>query len=292
MLRTAAGEDLNTSKFVSLTAIRRECSRLVRFIKAEDSEEDGTLELNHSAVFAFLREDGDTSEIALEEPVVSPNLICELCIKYLSQPRYSRLLKRETHYEFTTRLGDSILTNQLLLYTAKYWYRHCDDRALSPDHLERLRKFIFSQNFYTLMQVQSLSIIGHFLLSFDRITGQPTSMKKILPACVKDINDGSAQILHQFNDFLYEWSEFLQLGLTSEFNGEIDRCFWRALGPAHFLRVGQERYHSFHLTSQQTTSEANAATKSFCFFHALSPNGQAVILCKVQSSKYVARLAD
>lgn len=291
MLRSGTGEDLNTSKFVGLTAIRKECSRLVRFIRAEDTEEDGTLELNHSAVFVFLREDSDINEVAPEERVVLPNLICDLCIKYLSQPRYSKLLTRRTHFEFTAWSGESISIHQLLLYIAKYWYRHCDERATSPDYHERLRQLIFSQNFYTLIQVQSLSIIGHFLLSFDRITGQPTSMKKILPACVKTISDDSAPILPQFNDFIYEWSEFLQLGLTSEFNGEIDRCFWRALGPEHFLRLGQGRYHSFHFTSPRTTSDARAATKSFCFFHSLTSDGQELVLCRVQSSKYVARLA-
>lgn len=292
MLRSGTSEDLNTSKFVTLTAIRKECSRLVRFIQTEDSEEDGTLELNHSAVFAFLRENSDINEVASEERVVLPNLICDLCIKYLSQPRYSKLLTRRTHFEFTARSGESISIHQLLLYTAKYWYRHCDERATSPDYHERLRQLIFSQNFYTLIQVQSLSIIGHFLLSFDRITGQPTSMKKILPACVKDISEDSAHILPQFNDFLYEWSEFLQLGLTSEFNGEIDRCFWRALGPEHFLRLGQERYCSFHFASPRTTIDASAVAKSFCFFHSLTPDGQELVLCRVQSSKYVARLAD
>ena len=292
MLRSATGEDLNTSKFVSLTGIRKECSRLVRFIQAEDSEEDGTLELNHSAVFAFLREDSDITDVASEERVVLPYLICDLCIKYLSQPRYSKLLTRRTHCEFTTWSGESILTHQLLLYTAKYWYRHCDERATSPDYHERLRQFVFSPNFFLLIQVQSLSIIGHFLLSFDRITGQPTSMKKILPACAKDISDNTAKVLPQFNDFLYEWSELLQLGLTSEFNGEIDRCFWRALGPEHFLRLGQERYHSFHFASPRTTSDASDSTQNFCFFHSLSPDGQELALCRVQSSKYVARLAD
>ena len=290
MLRSASGENLNTSKYVSLTAIRKECSRLVRFIQAEDSEGDGTLELNHSAVFAFLREDSDITEVASEERAVLPYLICDLCVKYLSQPRYSKLLTRRTHYDFTTWSGESFLTHQLILYTAKYWYRHCEERATSPDYHERLRQFIFSRNFYTLIQVQSLSIIGHFLLSFDRITGQPTRMKKILPACAKDISD--AQILPQFNDFLYEWSEFLQLGLTSEFNGEIDRCFWRALGPEHFLRLGQERYHSFHFASPQMTSDASSSTQNFCLFHSLTPDGQELVLCRVQSSKYVARLPD
>ena len=288
MLRSASGENLNTSKYVSLTVIRKECSRLVRFIQAEDSGEDGTLELNHSAVFAFLREDSDITEVASEERAVLPYLICDLCVKYLSQPRYSKLLTRRTHYEFTTWSGENFLTHQLLLYTAKYWYRHCEERATSPDYHERLRQFIFSRNFYTLIQVQSLSIIGHFLLSFDRITGQPTSMKKILPACAKDVSD--AQILPQFNDFLYEWSEFLQLGLTSEFNGEIDRCFWRALGPEHFLRLGQERYHSFHFASPQTTTDAGASTQKLCFFHSLTSDGQELVLCRVQSSKYVAML--
>jgi len=89
MLRSATDEDLSTSKFVSLKAIRKECFRLVRFIPAEDSEEDGTLELNHAAVFAFLREDAETDELRREDRVASPDLICDLCVKYLSQPAAS-----------------------------------------------------------------------------------------------------------------------------------------------------------------------------------------------------------
>ena len=67
MLRSATSEDLDSSKLVSLTAIRKECSRLVRFIQAEESEGDDTLELHHSAVFAFLRGDSHTGELGSEE---------------------------------------------------------------------------------------------------------------------------------------------------------------------------------------------------------------------------------
>ena len=91
VLRSAANEDLSNSKFVSLTNIRKECSRLVRFIQEEDGE-DGTLELSHSAVFAFLREDVEIEDVNPEERVVALVLICDCCVKYLSQPRYSRLL--------------------------------------------------------------------------------------------------------------------------------------------------------------------------------------------------------
>ena len=271
---------------VNLTSIRKECSRLVRFIQAEDSEEDGTLELNHSSVFTFLREDAETEDVNREERVVSLDLICDCCIRYLSQPRYAKLLEKKSHYEFTTWLDESILKHQLLLYGAKYWYRHWDEKMSSPDSHERLRKFLLSSNFLTLIQVQSLSIIGHFLLSFDRITDRPRSMKKILPDCVKHISSDTVQLLPQFNDAICEWSEFLQLGLTSEFNGEIDRCFWRALGPAHFLQNGEERYRSFHFISPETLSGVAESTKGCCFFHALTPDGHELILCKVQSSRY------
>lgn len=284
ILRSAANEDLSTSKFVSLTTIRKECSRLVRFIQEEDSE-DGTLELNHSAVFAFLREDVETEDVKPEECVVSRDLICDCCVKYLSQPRYSRLLGKKNHYEFTTWLGESTSKHQLLLYAAKYWYRHCDEKMPSPDSQDRLRKFLLSPNFQTLIQVQSLSIIGHFLLRFDQITGQPLTMKKILPDCVRHLDSNTSRILPQFNDFIYEWSELLQLGLTAEYNGEIDRCFWRALGPPHFLQNKEGRYNSFHFMSPDTLSEIAEPTKGLCFFHAVSPGEHELVLCKVQSSR-------
>lgn len=257
----------------------------MRFIQEEDSEH-GTLELNHSAVFAFLREEAETEDVKPEERAVSPGLICDCCMKYLSQPRYSRLLERKTHYEFMTWSGESTLKHQLLLYTAKYWYRHCDEKTSSSDSQDQLRQFLWSPNFQTLIQVQSLSIIGHFMLRFDQITGQPTSMKKILPDCAGRLNCNASKILPQFNDFIYEWSELLQLGLTSEFNGEIDRCFWRALGPPHFLQNKKERYHSFDFMSPDTLSEIEDSTKDACYFHALSPAGSELVLCKVQSNRY------
>ena len=282
ILRSGADEDLSTSKYVDLTTIRKECSRLVRFIQEEGSE-DGTLELNHSAVFAFLREDAQTE---LEERVVSQDLICDCCVKYLSQPRYSKLLEKKNHYEFTTSLGESTLKHQLLLYAAKYWYRHCDEKSFAPESQDRLKHFLMSPNFQTLIQVQSLSIIGHFLLKFDQMTGQPVSMKKLLPDCAGHLNCYTSRILPQFHDFIYEWSELLQLGLTSEFNGEIDRCFLRALGPSHFLQDKQERYHSFHFISSNTLSELAEPTKDLCFWYDLSPGGQKLVLCRVQSSQY------
>ena len=285
ILRSAADEDISTSKYVSLTKIREECSRLVRFIQEENSE-DGTLEFNHSAVFKFLREDLETEDVKPEERVVSRDLICDCCVKYLSQPRYSRLRKKKNHYEFTTWRGESTLEHQLLLYVAKYWYRHCDDKVSSPDFQDRLRQFLLSPNFQTLIQVQSLSIIGHFLLRFDQITGQPKSMKKILPDCAGHLDSNASRIVPQFNDFLYEWSELLQHGLTAEFNGEVDRCFWRALGPPHFLHNKKERYHSFHFMSPNTITEIAESTNDLCFFHALSPPKHELVHCKVQSSRY------
>lgn len=283
ILRSASDEDLSTSKFVSLTTIRKECSRLVRFIQEENSE-DGTLELNHSAVFKFLRED-EIEDVKPEERVASRDLICDCCIKYLSQPRYSRLLKRQNHHEFTTWLGESTAKHHLLLYAAKYWYRHCDEKMSSPSSLNRLRHFLLSPNFQTLIQVQSLSIIGHFMLRFDQITGQPICMKKTLPDCAGRLDSNASRIIPQFNDFFYEWSELLQLGLTSEFNGEIDRCFWRALGPLHFLQNQEERYRSFHFMSSDTVSETAELTKDLCFFHAFSPVRHELFLCKIQSSR-------
>ena len=285
MLRSATDEDLSTSKFVSLSTIRKECSRLVRFIQ-EGNSEDGTLELNHSAVFKFLRDNEGIEDVKPDEGVVSRDLICDCCVKYLSQPRYSKLLKKVNHYEFTTWLGESTLEHHWLLYAAKYWYRHCEDKMSSPQSHDRLQRFLLSPNFQTLIQVQSLSIIGHFLLRFDPITGQPVSMKKILPDCVGDLDSRGYKIVPQLNEFLCEWSELLQLGLTSRFNGEIDRCFWSALGPLHFLQDKEERYHSFHFMSPDTISELTEQANDLCFFHALSPAERELVLCKVHSSRY------
>ena len=85
--------------------------------------------------------------------------------------------------------------------------------------------------------------------------GQPVSMKKIMPACGGHLDSNTSKVLPQFNNFLYGWSELLQLGLTSESNGETDRCFWGALGPPLFLENKEERYHTFHFMSPDTISD-------------------------------------
>jgi len=147
-----------------------------------------------------------------------------------------------------------------------------------------------SPNFGTLIQVQSLFIIGHFLLSFDQITGQPRDMKKILPACAShlstDCND--SRILPQFNEFVCEWSEFLHLGLTSSFNEEIDPCFWKALGSLNFLQSGEERCQSFQFVSPTAIFKTHEFKLYYC--NVFMTDKQELLLCMVESDSYVVPL--
>lgn len=114
-------------------------------------------------------------------------------------------------------------------------------------------------------------------------------MKKILPACIKDADEETAKLVPQFSHFLYEWSELLQFGLTSMLNGEIDRIFWKALGPTHFLRNGEERYNSFHFVSPSINAGPNSKTEDTCFFYAPSADGRELVLAKVGSDSYGSR---
>lgn len=235
------------------TKITSECPALVRYVKPGDGSTNGTLVLSHSAVHTFLREHSEsdnrshcTISNCQECDLVSADIITLCCLRYLMQPRYVAM-EQKSRLHFVCQDGSALKEHQLVLYAAKYWYRHCDESSISTEIQELVRTFLLSENFLTCLQIQSVSIIGHFLISFNQMTGRPRCLKQNLPLWTNLIDGETTKFHDQYKEMLREWSPLLQLGLSSRFIGEIDRVFWNSLGPESFLSKGRSRYNSFIL---------------------------------------------
>ena len=83
-----------------------------------------------------------------------------------------------------------------------------------------------------------------------------------------------------------EWFELLQLGMSRHLNGELDRCFWNALGPSNFLSANRniERYSSFSFGPGNDPQ----STDPLEFLESISPDGSEVIVVKARMNWYVA----
>ena len=94
--------------------------------------------------------------------------MADICLKYLWQPSYRRLLKQEED-TYLDANGDDVLNQHLLPYAAKYWDKHLDGSSGhqspagcgDPKSLcSRVTRFIQSPQFLTCLQIQSLLVEG------------------------------------------------------------------------------------------------------------------------------------
>jgi hypothetical protein len=85
-----------------------------------------------------------------------------ICLKYLSQARYQKLLERSGD-TFVDMSGDDYSKYHLLSYAAKYWDKHLDEISYSERLYERVVRFITSPQYFTCLQVQSLLVEGNLI---------------------------------------------------------------------------------------------------------------------------------
>ncbi|KAF4461134.1 Ankyrin repeat [Fusarium albosuccineum] len=223
------------------------------------------IRLSHSAVRTFLLENSETTSASGDKGLVSSGMIRDCCLRYLSQPRYAKLLHKDETSRFFTHDNQDIRLHELLLYAAKYWFQYFDlpdqtvgtgPLALKPkdptrEQKDQVLEFLHSSHFQTCLQVQSLYVVGHFLQRFDPITDQGMSIRRTLPNWLPRCEP---TIHRQYLNFQGEWSQLLQSGQLEPFSGEIDRCLWGALGPYNFLSRSETRYTSFEFS--RTDAEA------------------------------------
>ena len=174
-----------------------------------------------------------------------------------------------------------IQSHHLLLYAAEFWSHHYED--VEPTEHERalLKAFLRSPNFYTCIQVQSLYLIGETQRASNRDAG--SDFRRILPTWLADTIAGRA-VESGFRELLDEWGHLLRQGVLWAANGEIDRCFWGALGPFNCLSQAKEleRYPSFMMMEETASSERHNAQ----YFHAVSSDGTQLMLAVLETTRY------
>lgn len=296
------------------------CKMFVDFVRlprrlsdtAPRDPEDGYLLISHGSVFKFLRGAMGNEETLKQDqtgaasfsvlasssqptPLVDASIIANACLKYLSQTRYARPLNKISPVEFETKTAPSenISDHAFLCYAAKHWYRHLQEVQNPPMFCENVKIFLLSPQFLTAIQVQSLFAVGHFINDFDHSRdGTPIygerRLRRNLPEWFRTCSEGNT-LAHSYEVlFIAEWSNFLQLGSTEDMNGEIDRCFWGALGPEHFMYrhgVAIERNKSYLLEDGADSTELarGQENRKCCFYDTISSDGMRVSTWQVSA---------
>jgi NACHT domain len=253
------------------------------------SSTENRCRLFHSTVKEFLKKNPLVEGIS-----ITPSVLADVCLLYLCQPRYSGLLKRiddGDSSEWKTTDGESIEKDHFLQYTAKYWYMHMDNVDQPSDELtDRIRAFLASPNFQTLLQLQYLYVEGQF--SVFRVVGKPDSakfLKRAFPNWFIHRSPAAAssdniRFLEDYRHFLHEWSHLLQCGCCqnvfctrSLFAGEIDRCLFGALGDGNFMASMQSRYLSFRFSTDDDEDTEMINPSRLCY-EGYSANGKVFYL--------------
>ncbi|KAL2857204.1 hypothetical protein BJY01DRAFT_262670 [Aspergillus pseudoustus] len=253
MARGNDGYDLNTREKLVKGKVLQLCQPLVQVHESEhEGEKISTCTLTHRSVKSFLlknpeilKESPDSDACALENKVMA-----DICLRYLLQPRYSQLLRKTTDTYFDAR-GTDIMDHHLLSYSAKYWDKHLDTVSFSPSLCQSVSKLLKSSQFFTLLQVQSLFIEGqftHWLNSLRPWAGK--HFRRVFPHWLDD--NCTETFTSNYGSFVGEWGYLLedQTRLEKPLEGEIDRCFFGALGQDNFLHNGPSRYKSLKFREQ------------------------------------------
>jgi hypothetical protein len=241
-------------------SLRKLFAPLIDIQSPSDDSDDCTCRLFHSTVRDFLLKypailnDG-VGELDLR---ISPCVIFNACLLYLSQARYQKLLVRNDAC-WVDALGDSVDHHHFLVYSAKYWDKHVDDVPETDSSRTRVQTFLTSSNFLTCIQVQSLWVDSQFIIFY--VVGEPetnTYVRRVFPTWFAGhARDG--KLWKDFRAFMHEWRYFLQCGSCENpkcqllpYAGEIDRFFWRALGSHNFMSRFEGRYTSFSFQGEET----------------------------------------
>lgn len=243
--------------------------------------------LFHSSLFDFLRRHADVicenDEGDEEKPKQSGFRVCPLriadaCLLYLTQARYSTLLRRSGD-DWVDTNGQAVSEHQFLTYSAKNWDKHLDLVAPNGADLPfsslgaatsalavvagqfrpRVLAFLTSRNFQTCIQIQSLWIVGAFSpYKWRNWDDGRVWVRRTLPRWI--IEDKYCRDYHRF---WWDWQKYLSCvgcdDLACPFRqciGEVDRCWWGSLGTGNFLSGMESRYRSFRFEAPVNDEEA------------------------------------
>lgn len=296
MVSTATPKVLKDRNIPWRQSVRKLFAPLIETQEDTEDPEDFVCYLFHSTVKDFILKNdqiflqGRPDIEGGKSRLISEFTIANACLLYLSQDRFSELLvkKRVSSNSCTqspsdmwlTTLGDSTEEHRFLQYSAKYWDKHLDGVEGTQEIAQRVKAFLHSTNYQTTIQVQSLWVQSHFALH-RLLDGHGAALKfrgakRVFPRWFSTHSSvGCGNYITDYAHFVNEWRHLLNFGscdcdecgdvihaAVEAYAGEIDRCFWGALGARNFLSSNHERYHSFGLTPKEGTGIERAGPLS------------------------------
>ncbi|KAL4914739.1 hypothetical protein BDW62DRAFT_189997 [Aspergillus aurantiobrunneus] len=247
--------------------------------------------LFHSTVKEFIKNNPtilSEGEEDVHNVTIDPSILADLCLQYLSQPRYSTLLEKVDNV-WRLSCGDSPDKDAFLRYSAKYWYYHAEDVPPSTGLSEKIAIFLRSSNFQTLLQVQHLFVDRQFsVFTLNRRPKTSKFLKRALPNWFVRMSSQNSDMhfSQDYRVFLHEWSYLLSCGCCKNpdctmhgFAGQIDRCVFGALGANNFMSNMRSRYIGFALS---TSDKDGIRTSKHCY-EGYSACGQIVHLTQFES---------
>jgi hypothetical protein len=274
---TESGKDINRSAKLFRNKVISLCQPLVN---VQDSQSEhgivSTCTLTHATVRNFLlKHPRILDDAATSDNVIAPIVMAQVCLAYLMQPRYNVPLRREG-IDFRDKRDENIIDQHLLVYAAKYWDKHLDSVDYSAEMLDRVTRFLKSKQYYTCLQVQSLLVGGQFSFWYDAAAfWLGPHIKRVFPRWLQEHCKEDLQ--NQYRLFVSDWGLYLDehANINGSSPGEIDRCFFGALGRENFLSTGPSRYKSFALKPDDKSIEQQLPTR---IFDAISADGTEMIV--------------
>ena len=157
-----SGENIDRSQKLFKTKLSKLCEPLIQVQEIRSEHRIyTTCTLTHSSVHEFLKSRPEilSATSGLDACRIESKILASVCVKYLSQPRYGKLLRKKGD-TFIDDNDDDFMEQHLLPYAAKYWDKHLDDVPFSQEMCDRVETFVTSPQFQTCLQVQSLVIEG------------------------------------------------------------------------------------------------------------------------------------
>ncbi|OCK82019.1 hypothetical protein K432DRAFT_433750 [Lepidopterella palustris CBS 459.81] len=263
MCSTDHGKNLSKKRTLFKDMVLELCAPLVEVREVENDESRNVCSLTHGSVRSYLIKKRSILQesSANSDCSISNTELADICLKYLSQPRYRRLLSKKDDTFYTTtsdELGEDIRDHQLLGYAAKFWDRHLDEVQATPERFEKVHQFIISRQFLTALQVQSLLVEGQFKFWFNaaRVWAGP-HLRRVFPRWFSTGHDLGKSLSQQYYSFVGEWGYFLDEYASSGgiCSGELDRCLWTCLGQENFLHKAKSRFKSFVFTEKTSPED-------------------------------------
>ncbi|TFK72378.1 hypothetical protein BDN72DRAFT_836341 [Pluteus cervinus] len=221
--------------------------------------EGRTCRLLHSSVLEFLREHPDALG---EENRISSFSIADVCLRYLSMPRFAEPLQKRVSSSSVVTWRDSkggpVDVHHFARYAAKNWAKHLEE--IIPEDQARIQKrlegFVASPNFQTCLQMQSLWVDGKFDVYWVEALNRICTLRIFPQWMLKSREPELSRLWRDYRFFIHDWRILLSCGdcyshdpdcSFLEHRGEVDRCWWQSLGDQNFMSKLKNRYTSFRL---------------------------------------------